>query len=211
MNSAEACCASLVMSTRTGPGRPLTGDQKGFANGARDVFRARDHHVVLGDGHGDAGDVDFLKRVGAEDFAADLAGDADDRRRIQHGGGDASDHVGCAGAGGGHGDADSAAGARVAVGHVRGALFVAHEDVVQLRFAERVVDRKNRAAGIAEDFAHAETRERFAENFRTGELHRVLAGEPGCTGAEKDAGTAVTAPREAEETRKAYLAMTPLE
>ena len=110
-----------------------------------------DDDVVLGDRHGDAGDVDFLKGVGAEHFAADLAGDADDRRRIEHGGGDAGDHVGCAGAGGGHGDADSARGARVAVGHVRGALFVADEDVVELGFAQRVVDGKNRAARIAEN------------------------------------------------------------
>ena len=127
------------------------GDDERFADGARDIFGARDDHVVLGDRHGDAGDVDFLEGVGAEQLAADLAGDADDRRRIEHGGGDAGDHVRCAGAGGGHGHADAAAGARVAVGHVRGALFVAHENVVQLGFAERVVDGKNRAAGISKD------------------------------------------------------------
>ena len=40
-NSAVACCASLVMSTRTGPGRPHAGDHEGFADGARDVFRPR--------------------------------------------------------------------------------------------------------------------------------------------------------------------------
>ena len=153
------------------------GDDEGFANGARDVFGARDDHVVLGDRHGDAGDVDFLEGVGAEQLAADLAGDADDGRRIEHGGGDAGDHVGCAGAAGGHGDADAAAGARVAVGHVRGALFVAHENVVELGFAEGVVDGKNRAAGISENMLHAQLGERFAENFCAGELHSVL---PNC-------------------------------
>ena len=84
------------------------GDDEGFADGAGDIFGARDDHVVFGDRHGDAGDVDFLKGVGAEKLAADLAGDADDGRRIEHGGGDAGDHVGCAGAAGGHGDADAA-------------------------------------------------------------------------------------------------------
>src|SRR5438445_258875 len=57
------------------------GDQEGLANGARYVLRFGDHHVVLGDGHGDARDINLLKRVGAQDCAADLACDADDRRR----------------------------------------------------------------------------------------------------------------------------------
>ena len=42
------------------------GDLEGFAQGRRDVFGARDEEVVLGDGQRDAGDVDFLKGVGAE-------------------------------------------------------------------------------------------------------------------------------------------------
>ena len=33
------------------------------------VFRAADEEVVLGDGQRDAGDVDFLKGVGAENLA----------------------------------------------------------------------------------------------------------------------------------------------
>src|SRR6266567_8194352 len=155
-------------------GASAIGDQKGLADGARNVLGFCDYHVVLGDGHGDAGDIDFLKCVGAQNFAADLARNADDWRRVQHGGGDAGNHVRRAGPGRGHGDADSTAGSRVAIGHMRGALFVAYEDVMQLRFTERVVDRKYGATGIAEDFAHAESRERFAKNFRTGELHRVL-------------------------------------
>ena len=47
-------------------------------------------------------------------------------------------------------------GARVAVSHVRGALFVAHQNVVQLGFAERVVDGKNRASRVAKNVADAE-------------------------------------------------------
>src|SRR5712692_3033201 len=154
-------------------------DQKGLAESARNALRFRDHYVVLGDGHGDARDIDLLKRVGAQDFAADLAGNANDWRRVQHGCGNSGNHVRCARTRCGHGDADATAGAGVTIGHVCGALFVAHEDVVQLRFAERVVHREDSAAGIAEDFAHAETRERFAKDFRTGELHRVLAFKTG--------------------------------
>ncbi len=75
---AVPCWASLVMSTRTGPGRPDLRDLEGLADSGRDVFGAGDEEVVLGDGQGDAGDVDFLEGVGAEDLGGDLAGDRDD-------------------------------------------------------------------------------------------------------------------------------------
>ena len=127
---AEACCASLVMSTRTGPGRPRAGDLEGLADGGGDVFGAGDEEVVLGDGQGDAGDVDLLEGVAAEDFGGDLAGDGDDGDAVEHGRGEARDEVGGAGAGGGHADAYAAGGAGVAVGHVGGALLVADEDMV---------------------------------------------------------------------------------
>src|SRR6266852_491783 len=149
-------------------------DQKSFTNRTRNVFGAGNDDVVLGDRHGDAGDIDFLKRIGAEELAADLPGDANHWRGVQHGGRDPRDHVGGAWTGGGHSDAYAAAGSRIAVGHVRGALFVAHEDVVQLGFAKRVVHGKNRAAGITEDMAYAKLGQRLTENFRAGKLHDVL-------------------------------------
>ena len=92
------CCASLVMSTSTGPGRPDLRDRKRLANGRRDVGGAGDQIVVLGDRQRDAGDVGLLERVGADQLAADLTGDADDRRRVHHRRRDAGDHVGGAGA-----------------------------------------------------------------------------------------------------------------
>ena len=153
------------------------GNDERFADGARDVLGARDDYVVFCDRHGDAGDVDFLKSVGAEQLAADLAGDADDGRGIEHGRGDSGDHVRCAGAARCHGDAYAAGGARITIGHVRSALFVANENVVQLGFAERVVDGENRAAWISKDMLNAELSKRFAEDFCAGEFHRVL---PNC-------------------------------
>src|SRR4029077_2055035 len=183
-------------------------NHEGFANGACDVVRARYDHIVLGNRHGNAGDVDFLEGVGAEQFAADLSGDANHWRGIQHGGRYAGNHVGRARAGGSHGHAYAAAGSRVAVGHVGGALFVAHENVVQLGFAKRVVHRKNRSARIAKNVAHPEPGQRFAENFRSGELHDVL--ETVCAAVENDLGTAVMAPKDEEETSNAYFAITPL-
>ena len=94
---------------------------------------------MLGDGQGDAGDVDFLEGVRAEDFAGDLAGDADHGDGVEHGGGDAGDEIGGSGAGGGDGYADFARGTGVAVGHVRGALLVADEDVADGELAQGVV------------------------------------------------------------------------
>src|SRR5713101_1115492 len=94
-------------------GTSAIGDQEGFTEGACNVLGFRDHHVVLGDGHGNARDIDLLKRVGAKDFAADLAGNANDWRRVQHGGGNAGNHVRCARTGCSHGDTASTPGTHV--------------------------------------------------------------------------------------------------
>ena len=58
------------------------------------IFRTLYEIVVFGDRQSDAGDVGFLKRISAEEFTADLTGDADDRRRVHHGSGNSGDHVG---------------------------------------------------------------------------------------------------------------------
>ena len=65
-----------------------------------------------------------------------------------------------------------AARAGVAVGHVRGALLVPHEHVVNRVVEHRVVGRQDGAAGIAEDRLHALAYEAFPENLRAGTLHR---------------------------------------
>ena len=76
------------------------GDLKGLAQRRRQVLSAVDEEVVLGDGQRDAGDVDFLERIGAQHLAGDVAGNADHGNRIEHGGGNAGDEIGCAGAAG---------------------------------------------------------------------------------------------------------------
>ena len=127
------CCASFVMSTSTGPGRPDSRHIKGFADRACATSLGVGHQiVVLGDGQRDPGDVGFLKGVGADQLAAHLSGDADDRRRIEHGCGNSRDHVGRAGSRSRDGDAHLPAGARVTVGHVRRSLLVAHQDVMDV-------------------------------------------------------------------------------
>ena len=48
-------------------------DQESLAQARGDLLGARDQIIVLGDGEGDAGDVRFLKGVGADHRAAHLA------------------------------------------------------------------------------------------------------------------------------------------
>src|SRR5205085_4235173 len=94
------------------------------------------------------------------------------------GGGNAGDHVGSARTGGSNGNADASAGARVTVGHVRGALLVANQNVAKGReSAKRVVGRENGAARITEDVSGAFPADTFPENFCTGLFHKVSSCE----------------------------------
>ena len=174
------------------PAGPRDGER--LAHARRHVGGARHEIVVLGDRQRDAGDVGFLKRVGSDQLAADLTGDADDRRAVHHRRRDAGDHVGRPRTRGGDGDADLAARARVAVGHVRRALLVADEHVANRILQHGVVRGQDRAAGIAEHVLDVQVRERLAEYFGASELHSVLA----CTASDLEplAGTGgvVTAP-----------------
>src|ERR1017187_2949842 len=61
----------------------------------------------------------------------------------------------------------------VALGHVTGALFVAHEDVADRRVQERVVDREDGAAGQPEDRDDALLFEAPDQCLRSCELHHV--------------------------------------
>ena len=151
------------------------GDLEGLADGGRDVFRARDEEVVLGDGKSDAGDVYLLEGVGAEELGRDLAGDADDGHGVQHGGGNAGDEIGGPGAGGGDATAGAARCARVSVGHVGRALLVADEDMVDGELAQRVVDGQDGPAGIAEDGGYALADEGRPDDFGSGEGGDVFA------------------------------------
>ena len=154
------------------------GDQEGLAKHRGDILRAGDDVVVLGDGQGDAGDVDFLEGIGAEQLGGDLAGDADHGNRVHHGRGDAGDEIGGAGAGGGDGDADFAGGAGVSVGGMGRALLVAHQDVADRVFAQSVVDGQDGAAGIAKHFANTLAFEGGPDDLSAGEARGLAGG--GC-------------------------------
>ena len=84
---------------------------------------------MLGAAAGDADGVAFLEGVGANGGGADLSGDADHGDGVHVGVHERGDQVGGGGPGGDHGDAGASGDVGVALGHVAGALFVAHEDV----------------------------------------------------------------------------------
>ena len=91
--------------------------------------------------------------------------------RVHHRRRDAGHHVRRAGTRRRDRDADLAAGARIAVGHVRRALLVPHEHVADRIVEHRVVGRKNGAAGIAEDVGHALPNETFPDDLRSCAFH----------------------------------------
>jgi hypothetical protein len=106
---------------------------------------------MLGAGAGDADGVGLLEGVVADHEGRHLAGQHDQRDRIHQRVGQAGDGVGRAGAGGDQHDAGLAGGARIALGGMHRALFVAHEDVADVvLLKDLVIDRKHGAAGIAE-------------------------------------------------------------
>jgi hypothetical protein len=161
------------MSTKHGAGPSGCSDVERFAHRSGDIAGVRHQVVVFGDGQSDAGDVGFLKGVGADQLAAHLAGDADDGRGVHHGRGNARDHVGGAGAGGGNRHSHLAAGSRVSIGHVRCTLFMPHQNVVDVAARHGVVGGQDRAAGIAENVLHAFTLQTFPKNLRTC-LHHTI-------------------------------------
>ena len=139
------------MSTSTGPGRPVraTWNAALITRGSSSTSCTSQECLTIGRvmpvvSSSWKASVPIRRR-------AHLAGDADERRRVHPGVGDRRDEVRRARAGRGDRDADLARGARVALGHVAGALLVPGEHVPDGRSArERVVGRQDRAAGDPE-------------------------------------------------------------
>ena len=113
--------------------------------------------VVLGDRAADLDHRRFLEGVGADDVRGHLAGDRDDRQRIQLGVGESGDQVQRPGPGGGHDDAGLAGDAGVALGGEDPALLVPRQDRADLVAIarERLVHGHARPARVGEDHFHA--------------------------------------------------------
>ena len=115
----------------------------------------------LGDGLCQAHKIDLLKGVGAEGGDGHLPGNNHDGCGVDHRVGHAREGVGGAGSAGDDGHTHLSADACKALGGVRGALFVAHEDMVESFLlapriiVEGIIDGHDAAAGIAEDGLHS--------------------------------------------------------
>ena len=158
----------------TGPG-----DVEGLADRTGDFTGVGDEIVVLRDWQGDAGDVRLLEGVGPDQFAAHLAGDADDRRGVEHGRRNSGDHVCRAGTRGRDGDTDLSAGAGVTVGHMRRALLMAYQHMMDLAVLERIVGWQNRAARVAEHGGDVFALQAFPKDLGSGLRHNFRSSTSG--------------------------------
>ncbi len=84
---------SFGMSTTTGPGRPDVAMRKASGTTVEQLGRRAHQEVVLRDRHGQAVGVDLLEGVGADHRARHLAGDGDERDRVELGVGDRGEQV----------------------------------------------------------------------------------------------------------------------
>ena len=158
--------ASFVMSTWTGPGRPVRAMWKASARTRGRSFGVADEVVVLRHRQGDAVDVDLLERVLADQaptgtlpVIATIGTESRSAVPIP------VTRFVAPGPGRAHADADLAGDAGVAVGGVGAALLVADEDVAELGVvAEDVVERQDHAAGVAEEDVDALAEERLADD-----------------------------------------------
>ncbi|MHC2575132.1 hypothetical protein ACVMH6_007460 [Rhizobium leguminosarum] len=112
--------------------------------------------------------VTFLESVGADQRGRNLAGQADERDRIHQRVLQRCDGIGGARTRGHQHDADLAGGAGVTFGRMACPLLVANEDVLDILLLEDlVVDRQDRAAGIAEDMFDAVVLQRLENDLRS--------------------------------------------
>ena len=157
------------------PGPAGHGDTEGFRNHRAQFAGAAHQEVVLGDRHGDAVDIHFLKGVGADHRARHLAGDRHQRNRIEMSVGDGSDEIGRPRPAGRDADLGRAADARHALGDEARALLVAGKHVADLAAHQRIVERQDGAARNARDGAHTLAFEKAHEQLCAADFfHEVL-------------------------------------
>ena len=144
-------------------------DAERLADGIRELLYVTYHEIVLGDRHGDAGDIDLLEGVSADEARADVAGDGDHRDGVHISRCDAGDEVGRARAARCEAHADLAGGTGIAVRRMSRALFMCRQNVMNAVavFIKCVVDIEDRTARVAENGVNALLYERVDQNLRT--------------------------------------------
>ena len=130
--------------------------------------------VMLGTGPRDADRIAFLEGVVADEMRRHLPRQHDQGNGIHQRIGEAGDRIRRAGTGGDEHDSGLAGGAGIAFRGMNRTLLVADEDVLDVVLLEdRVVDRKDRAAGIAENMFHALVPERADDDLRSAQFQRA--------------------------------------
>ena len=149
------------------------GDAEGLAQNVGQILHPVHNEVVLGDGHGDAGNVHFLEAVLSDEGRGHVAGNGDHGHAVHVGGGNAGNKVGRTGAAGYQNNAGAAGSTGVAIGRMSGALFMGGNDMTDtiLVFIQCVVQIQHSAAGVAEQRINALLHQHFTKNFRTGQFH----------------------------------------
>ena len=165
-----------------GAGAAAAGEGEGVSHDVGELLHVAHHVGELRDGHRDAGDVDLLKGVLANETLGDVAGDEHHGRGVHIRRRDAGGEVCCAGAGRGEAHADLSGAAGIAVGRVGRALLVGCEDVGDfvVVIVERVVHVQDRSAGIAEDGIHALLEQTLEQDLCAGHFHIFLSSCCGC-------------------------------
>ena len=159
------------------------GDVERLPDRHRDLLRRHHQFVVLGARARDAERVALLEGVGADRRRAHLTGDADHRDRVHEGVHQRRHEVGRRRAGRHHRHARPPGDVGVALGHVPGALLVAHEHVPDRRFEQRVVGGQDAPAGQAEHHVDPLELERSDQRLCSGHFRHccllVRAGRRG--------------------------------
>ena len=146
------------------PRSPAARKMERLSNDVRNLIGAAHQIVVLRHRERDAGDVDLLEGVLADQGVWNVPRDHHNGHGVEHGGTDAGHEVGGTRARGAEADSNVARGACVAVRGVRGSLLMAHQDVAQLWVVdEHVIERKDHAAWVAPDGVAPLQQDRLAE------------------------------------------------
>ena len=137
-------------------GATAGGDVEGLVQDGGQVSRALHQIVMLGAGAGNADRIALLEGVRPDQVGWDLPGNDHQRNRIHQGIDNAGHRIGRAGARGDQHHAGLARRARIALSRMGCALFMTDQNMLQARLVEqRVIDRQDRAARIAEQGVYA--------------------------------------------------------
>ena len=146
------------------------------AHGVGQILDPAHREVVLGDGHGNALNVGFLKAVLADARGGYVAGKGHHGHRVHVGRGNARDQIGGTRAAGGQHHAGAAGGPGVTVCCMGGSLLVSGEhmgDAVGV-FIQLIVKIQHCTAGITKNGIHALLTKNLHKNLRTVQLHGEL-------------------------------------